>query len=78
MSIEFRYRAERGIQRPVAKVTLTGPNGRNVVEYMYIDSGADFTHPLSSGALPGAAGGGRRGANSSGNQRLDRSHLHDS
>ena len=48
MNVELRYRAERGaqgqtIQRPVAKVILTGPNGRNVVEYLYIDSGADFT-----------------------------------
>ncbi len=48
MGVEFRYRTERGaqgqtIQRPVAKVTLTGPNGRSVVEYMYIDSGAYVT-----------------------------------
>lgn len=48
MCVEFRYRTERGaqgltIQRPVAKAILTGPNGRSVVEYLYIDSGADFT-----------------------------------
>ncbi|MBA2124484.1 hypothetical protein B9J78_06110 [bacterium Unc6] len=48
MPIEFKYRRERSskgtfIFRPVAKVILKGENGRQVVEYMYIDSGADFT-----------------------------------
>lgn len=47
MSIEFEYRQEvspKGIiYRPVAKVALIGQNQRRVVEYLYIDSGADFT-----------------------------------
>ena len=48
MSIEFRYRQEKSfggqiIHCPVAKVTFIGSNSRKVIEYMYIDSGADFT-----------------------------------
>jgi len=46
--IRFPYRLEQSsvtgpILRPVAKITLTGPNGKSVVEFMYIDSGADHT-----------------------------------
>ena len=47
MSIEFEYRQEispKGIiYRPVAKVALIGQNQRRLVEYLCIDSGADFT-----------------------------------
>lgn len=48
MPIEFRYRLERGaggvsIARPVAQATLRGPSGREIVQFFYIDSGADFT-----------------------------------
>jgi len=48
VSIEFRYRQERGtggalIARPVAQATLRGPSGRDMVQFLYIDSGADFT-----------------------------------
>ena len=48
MAIEFRYRQERGtggvpIARPVAQATLRGPSGRDLVQFFYIDSGADFT-----------------------------------
>lgn len=48
MSIEFPYRQEPSsregyIYRPVAKVILEGTNGREVVDYFYIDSGADYT-----------------------------------
>lgn len=46
--IKFRYRAEsladgKTIFRPVAEVTLIGFNNREVIAYMYIDSGADYT-----------------------------------
>ena len=46
--IVFPYRLEQSeitgsIYRPVAKVSLYGPNGKSIVQYMYIDSGADHT-----------------------------------
>lgn len=49
MPLKFPYRREPTtappgyILRPVAKVTLAGPSRRPIVEFMYIDSGADFT-----------------------------------
>lgn len=48
MLIEFHYRLERGsggepIARPVAKAALVGPSGKEMVQYFYIDSGADFS-----------------------------------
>lgn len=48
MSVEFPYRREPSsregyIYRPVAKIILKGLNGREVVDYFYIDSGADYT-----------------------------------
>lgn len=48
MPIEFRYRQERGtggapIARPVAQAIVRGPSGRDLVQFFYIDSGADFT-----------------------------------
>lgn len=48
MPIEFSYRLERGpggepISRPVAKATLVGPSGKELVQFFYIDSGADFS-----------------------------------
>ena len=48
MKIVFKYRQEKTtagqiIYRPIAKVTLSGPNNKKITEYMYIDSGADFT-----------------------------------
>lgn len=48
MTIEFPYRREQSsregyIYRPVAKVVLKGLNGREVIDYFYIDSGADYT-----------------------------------
>src|SRR6185437_12040172 len=44
----FPYRLEASdisgpIYRPVAKVALHGTNGKSIVQYMYIDSGADHT-----------------------------------
>ena len=44
----FPYRLEQSdiagpIYRPVAKVSLHGPNGKSIVQYMYVDSGADHT-----------------------------------
>lgn len=48
MIIEFPYRQEPSsreghIYRPVAKVVLRGKDGREVVDFFYIDSGADYT-----------------------------------
>lgn len=48
MVIEFPYRREPSfkeghIYRPVAKVVLKGWNGREVIDYFYVDSGADYT-----------------------------------
>lgn len=48
MTVEFPYRQESSsregyIYRPVAKVILKGLNGMEVVDYFYIDSGADYT-----------------------------------
>lgn len=48
MNIEFPYRQEPSsregyIYRPVAKVNLKGPNKREIIDYFYIDSGADYT-----------------------------------
>ena len=48
MKIVFKYRQEKItegqiIYRPIAKVTLIGLNDKKITEYMYIDSGADFT-----------------------------------
>lgn len=48
MVAEFPYRPERGLRggliaRPVAEVLLRGPSGREVYEYLYVDSGADHT-----------------------------------
>ncbi|MDI6736804.1 MAG: hypothetical protein QME42_11555 [bacterium] len=48
MKISFDYRKEKSkilgiIYRPVAEVGFYGTNGRLIYEYMYIDSGADFT-----------------------------------
>jgi len=44
----FPYRLEQSdisgpIYRPMAKVSLRGPNNKSVVQYMYVDSGADHT-----------------------------------
>lgn len=44
----FPYRLEQSdiagpIYRPVAKVSLYGLNGKSLVQYMYVDSGADHT-----------------------------------
>lgn len=48
MAVVFPYRRESSskgnpIYRPVAKVVLVGMNGREVVDYFYVDSGADYT-----------------------------------
>jgi hypothetical protein len=48
MEIEFPYRQEKSlhpdyIYRPVAKVVLKGNNNREVIDYFYVDSGADYT-----------------------------------
>ena len=48
MIIEFPYRRESSerleyIYRPVAKVFIKGSNQRDVFEYFYVDSGADYT-----------------------------------
>lgn len=48
MNIEFPYRKEPSsregyIYRPVAKVILKGAHGREIIDYFYIDSGADYT-----------------------------------
>ncbi len=46
--VEFPYRPERGlggqiIYRPVAEALLRGPTGKEIYEYLYVDSGADHT-----------------------------------
>ena len=48
MEISFPYRPEAGqggetIYRPVAEALLRGPAGREMYQYLYIDSGADHT-----------------------------------
>lgn len=59
MSLVFPYRPERGrggatVYRPVAEATLTGPSGRPLTQYFYVDSGADHTLiPYKIGQLLG-------------------------
>lgn len=48
MVIEFPYRQEPSLRegyiyRPIAKIVLKGPSGREIIDYFYIDSGADYT-----------------------------------
>jgi len=61
----FPYRLEQSdisgpIYRPVAKVSLHGFNGKSIVQYMYVDSGADHTLiPYSVGLYLGFGSQGR-------------------